>query len=74
MIESSAVVDRNAEIEEGVSIGAFSIIGSDVQIGKGTVIGPHVVIKGPTILGEDNRIFQSHRFKILDVRTSFSKN
>lgn len=58
MIESSAVIDRNAELEEGVSVGAYSIIGADVQIGKGTVIGPHVVIKGPTTLGEDNKIFQ----------------
>ena len=26
------------------------------------------------VLKQDNRIFQSHRFKILDVRTTFSKN
>jgi UDP-N-acetylglucosamine acyltransferase len=29
-----------------------------VQIGARTVIGPHTVVNGPTIIGEDNRIFQ----------------
>jgi UDP-N-acetylglucosamine acyltransferase len=39
-------------------VGAFSIIGDDVEIGAGCVIGPHVVINGPTVMGENNRVFQ----------------
>ncbi len=33
-----------------------------------------LVHKIDQVLKQDNRIFQSHRFKILDVRTTFSKN
>ena len=58
MIHASAIIDSSAEIAEGVSIGAFSIIGPDVVIGKGTVIGPHVVVSKSTRIGEDNKIFQ----------------
>lgn len=58
MIDSKAVVDIGAEIDDAVSIGPFSVIGADVQIESGTVIGPHVVIKGPTSIGRDNQIFQ----------------
>ena len=57
-IHSMAVVDSSAELEPGVRIGPYSVIGPDVKIGKGTVIGPHVVIQGPTTIGEDNHIFQ----------------
>lgn len=58
MIDSRAVVDPSAEIDEGVSIGPFSVIGPKVRIGKGTVIGPHAVVQGPTTIGIDNHIFQ----------------
>jgi UDP-N-acetylglucosamine acyltransferase len=58
LIDPHAVIDPAAELEEGVSIGPFSVIGAGVRIGKGTVIGPHVVIKGPTTIGRDNRIYQ----------------
>ncbi|MGM0677029.1 acyl-ACP--UDP-N-acetylglucosamine O-acyltransferase [Ectothiorhodospira marina] len=58
MIDPRAVVDPGARIDEGVSIGAFSVIGPDVKIGRGTWIGPHVVISGDTTLGEDCQIFQ----------------
>ncbi|MEJ2590403.1 MAG: acyl-ACP--UDP-N-acetylglucosamine O-acyltransferase [Candidatus Thiodiazotropha sp.] len=58
MIDPRAVIDPDAELEEGVSVGPFSIIGAGVKIGRGTQVGPHVVIKGPTRIGRDNRIFQ----------------
>ncbi|MCU7811304.1 MAG: acyl-ACP--UDP-N-acetylglucosamine O-acyltransferase [Candidatus Thiodiazotropha sp. (ex Notomyrtea botanica)] len=58
MIDPRAVVDPNAELEEGVSVGPFSVIGAGVKIGSGTTIGPHVVINGPTRIGRDNRIYQ----------------
>lgn len=58
LIDSRAVVDKNAKIADNVRIGPFSIIGADVQIGSGTVIGSHVVIKGPISIGKDNRIYQ----------------
>lgn len=58
MIHPSAIIDPDAEIAEGVTIGPFCVIGSDVQIESGTRMGPHVVIKGPTRIGRDNHIFQ----------------
>lgn len=57
MIDQRAVVSEKAEIELGVEIGAFSIIGPGVRILSGTRIGPHVVISGPTTIGKDNRIY-----------------
>ena len=58
MIHSQAIIDPDAEIDEGVSIGAFSVVGPGVRIGANTTIAPHVVIKGPTTIGINNRIFQ----------------
>ncbi len=58
MIDNRAVVDPKAEIDEGVTIGPFSVIGAGVKIGRGTTIGSHAVVKGPTRIGVDNKIFQ----------------
>ncbi|MES9824283.1 MAG: acyl-ACP--UDP-N-acetylglucosamine O-acyltransferase [Candidatus Thiodiazotropha endolucinida] len=58
LIDPRAVIDPDAELDEGVSIGPFSIIGAGVKIAAGTEVGPHVVIKGPTQIGRDNRIYQ----------------
>jgi len=57
-VHSTAIIDPSAQIDDEVSIGAYSIVGPDVKIGKHTVIGPHVVLSGPTTIGERNRIFQ----------------
>jgi UDP-N-acetylglucosamine acyltransferase len=58
VIHPQAIIDPKADIEPGVSIGAFSIIGPDVVIDEGTWIGPHVVINGPTKIGKNNKIYQ----------------
>lgn len=58
MIDPRAVIDPSAQLDEGVSIGPFTVIGSGVSVGRGTRIGPHCVINGPTRIGRDNRIFQ----------------
>ncbi|MGS2717096.1 acyl-ACP--UDP-N-acetylglucosamine O-acyltransferase [Eionea flava] len=57
-IHPQAIVDPAARIADDVSIGAFSIIGPDVTIGAGSVIEPHVIIKGPTVIGQNNHIYQ----------------
>lgn len=56
-IHPTAIIDDKATIDPSVTIGAFSMIGPDVHIGKGTTVANHVTIKGPTIIGEDNRIY-----------------
>ena len=58
MIHATAIINENAKLSESVSVGPYSIIGSEVEIGAETVIGPHVVIQGPTRIGEQNKIFQ----------------
>lgn len=58
MIDSTAIIDKRAELASDVSIGPYTVIGADVKIDSGTVIGSHVVIKGPTSIGKDNHIFQ----------------
>jgi len=57
-IHPSAIVESGAQLDEGVSVGAFSIVREHVRIGAGTTIGPHCVIEGRTTIGRDNRIFQ----------------
>jgi len=58
LIDPTAVIDPDARTGKGVSIGPYSVIGPDVVIGDDTWIGPHVVIRGPTRIGQSNRIFQ----------------
>ncbi len=58
MIHSTAIIDPSAVIADDVSIGPYSIIGADVEIGSGCQIESHVVIKGPTKIGQNNRIYQ----------------
>ena len=56
MIHPSAIVDSDAQIGEGVSIGPWALIGPGVSVGHGTTIGPRVLIERDTILGEDCKV------------------
>ena len=58
MIHPTAIIEPGARLAEGVSVGAYSIVGKDVTIGERTAIGPHVTIEGRVKIGRDNRIFQ----------------
>jgi UDP-N-acetylglucosamine acyltransferase len=57
-IHPSAIIDRKAELDSSVEVGAFTIIGADVKVGENTRIGSHVVLKGSTTIGKNNQIFQ----------------
>lgn len=57
-IHPTAIVEPGAELDDGVSVGAYSIVREHVRIGAGTTIGPHCVIEGRTTIGCDNRVFQ----------------
>ncbi|PYV44094.1 MAG: acyl-[acyl-carrier-protein]--UDP-N-acetylglucosamine O-acyltransferase [Acidobacteria bacterium] len=50
-IDATAVVSPEAFLGEGVSVGAYSIIGDRVVLGKGSRVASHVVIQGPTQIG-----------------------
>lgn len=57
-IDPLAIVDEGAELDSGVEVGPYSVIGSGVRVGANSVIGPHVVLEGRTTIGSGNRIFQ----------------
>ncbi len=57
-IHPTAIVDSQAELDDSVQIGPYTVIGPQVRIGAGTVVGPHCVIEGRTTIGCDNRIYQ----------------
>ena len=57
LIHATAIVDRQAELHESVSVGPYAVIGAHVQIGRDCSIGAHCVIDGHTRIGDDNRIF-----------------
>jgi len=57
-IHPTALVAPEAELGEGVEVGAYAVIGPGVQVGANTRIGPHAVIEGPTRIGADNQVFQ----------------
>jgi len=56
-IHPTAIVSPKANLDEGISVGPFSIIGDDVVVGAGTVIGAHCVVEGHTRIGRNCRIF-----------------
>ena len=58
MIHPTAIIDPDAQLGSGVTVGPYSIIGAGVTIGDHCDIGPHVVIRGETLIGEHNRFFQ----------------
>jgi UDP-N-acetylglucosamine acyltransferase len=59
MIHSTAVVDPGAEIEEGVEIRPFAVIGKNVRICSGSIIGAHVTVDPFVTIGENCRIYQN---------------
>lgn len=52
-IHETAVVERGANIDSNVAIGAHCYIGSEVTIGSGTVILPNVSVYGKVTIGKD---------------------
>ncbi len=56
-IHSTAIVDKEALIDENVSIGPFCIIGKGARIRKGSRLVSHVVVEGKTEIGEGCQIY-----------------
>ena len=46
MIHKLSLIDPLAKIDDGVTIGPYSVIGPEVEIGKNSIIHSHVVIEG----------------------------
>jgi len=58
VIHASAIVSDKANVADDVEVGPYSIIGDNVEIGSGSRVDSHVVINGPTVIGNDNHIYQ----------------
>ena len=58
VIHETAIIHADAVIGAHVEIGPWTVVGAEVEIGDGSWIGSHVVIKGPTKIGQGNKIFQ----------------
>ena len=52
-IHSTAIVDANAILGDGVEIGPYCVIGPNVKVGDGTRLFSHVVLDGYTTLGKE---------------------
>jgi UDP-N-acetylglucosamine acyltransferase len=55
-VHATAIVDRHAELGQGVTVGAWAMIGPRVRVGDGTDVGPRVFIEKDTLVGEDCRL------------------
>ncbi len=55
-----AVVEKGAELDEGVIVEPFAFVGPKVKVGKGTVIKSGAYIDGDVEIGKDCVIFASH--------------
>lgn len=53
----TAIIDPRAELDSGVEVGPYCVIGAGVKIGRGSKLQSHVAIQGRTTLGEDNVVF-----------------
>lgn len=56
-IHPTAVVDPNAQIGQGVRIGAYAVVGADVTLGDRVRLHSHVVVDGRTTVGTGCEFF-----------------
>ena len=56
-LHPTAIIDPRAELDSGVEVGPYCVIGAGVKIGRGSKLQSHVAIQGRTTLGEDNVVF-----------------
>lgn len=55
-IHPTAVIEKGAELDDGVSVGAYAYIGPRVKIGKGSEVMHHATVDGATIMGGNNEV------------------
>lgn len=55
-IHPTAIIERGAELEEGVIVGPYAFIGSKVKIARGTNVMHHATVDGATTMGPDNEV------------------
>jgi UDP-3-O-[3-hydroxymyristoyl] glucosamine N-acyltransferase len=60
-IEGNAFVHEEAQLEEGVYVGAFSYVSRGARIGKNVKIFPQVYISEDVVIGDDTLIYAGAR-------------
>jgi len=53
MIHSTAIIEKGAVLDEGVSVGAYAVIEAGVRLGRNVRVQSHARLKGDTEIGED---------------------
>jgi len=60
-IHPTAIIAPDAEIAEGIGIGAFTVVGSRARVGGGTMIHAHVTIGADVTIGSNCLIYSGVR-------------
>jgi len=55
-IHPTAIIEKGAELDDGVFVGAYAYIGAHVKIAKGTEVMHHATVDGATSMGENNEV------------------
>ncbi|MFP4069440.1 MAG: acyl-ACP--UDP-N-acetylglucosamine O-acyltransferase [Verrucomicrobiota bacterium] len=55
-IHPTAIIEKGAELDEGVKVGAYAYVGPRVRIAKGTEVMHHATVDGFTTMGGDNEV------------------
>jgi UDP-N-acetylglucosamine acyltransferase len=55
-VHPTAVVSPEAELAEGVEVGAYAVLEGRVRLGPGCVVRPHALLCGPLTMGRGNVI------------------
>lgn len=56
-IHPTAIIDPDARIGAGVTIGPYCVVGPHVRLGAGVVLKSHVVIDGHTTIGDNTVVY-----------------
>lgn len=62
VVHEAAIVAPDAELDEGVTVGAFAIVEPGARVGKGTVIDAHAMVRSGSAIGEACRV---HPFAVI---------
>jgi UDP-N-acetylglucosamine acyltransferase len=57
-IHPTALVDPDARLEDGVTIGPYAVVEGGVHVGRGTEVRAHAVVKRYTTLGQENVVHE----------------
>src|SRR5438552_14448534 len=57
-VHPTAVVARAPELDTGVTVEAYAVVGPHVRVGRDSWVGPHAVVSGRTTIGAGRRVVQ----------------